>query len=106
MKTHIDNNEKEWKFCTHYICKAKGKKGIYQLGHLDSEHSDDKMSKKAEANLTIVEDEDPSASIPHGPPAVTNREPTVDASDDGDIVFTGTWFTPVEYDDDIGSPSP
>jgi hypothetical protein len=95
-KMHIDDNDKEWKCCTHCICKATGNKGIYQLSHLDSEHNNDKVSKKAEANLTRVEDDDPSAYIPHGPPAVTTREPTVDASNDDDIVFTGAWFTPVE----------
>jgi hypothetical protein len=106
MTTHIDDNEKECKFCTRCICKAPGKKRIYQLSHLDSEHNDDRVSKKAEANLTRVEDNDPSDYIPYGTPAVTTREPTVDASDDDEIVYTGAWFTPVEYDEDTESPSP
>jgi hypothetical protein len=69
---------REWekfnKFCTHCICKATGKKRIYQLINLDSEHNDDKVSKKAESNLTRVEDDDTSASIPHGPPSTLENQ--------------------------------
>jgi hypothetical protein len=60
--------------------------------------------KKAESNLTKIED-DPSAAIPLGPPVVTTTEPDGETGDDDKMTFTGAWFTPVlpaTVDDDEG----
>jgi hypothetical protein len=65
------------------------------LTHLDSEHNDDhwKTYKKVEDNLTKVYD-DPSHSIPLGPPVVTTLEPTSGFKDEDKMTFTGAWYTP------------
>jgi hypothetical protein len=93
--SHKYDEGREWKFFTKCKCKATNKRGLFQLTHLYIEHNDDhwKMDKKVEANLTKVKD-DPSHAITLGPPAVTTLEPTSGAEDEGEMTFTGAWYTP------------
>jgi hypothetical protein len=92
---HKDEEGREWKFCTHCKCKATNKKRFFQLNHFNSEHNDEhwKTYKKVEANITKIHD-DPSHSIPLGPPAVTTLEPTSGLEYEDEMTFTGAWFTP------------
>jgi hypothetical protein len=62
-KSHTDEDGKEWKFCTHCTCKSTKKKGYFTLTHFDSEHNGDWKAKKAEANLTRIEDDPNTISL-------------------------------------------
>jgi hypothetical protein len=92
---HKDEEEREWKFCTHCKCKATNKKRFFQLTHLDSEHNYEhwKTYKKVEANLTKIHD-DPNHAISLGPPAVTTLEPISGPKDEDEMTFTGAWYKP------------
>jgi folate-dependent tRNA-U54 methylase TrmFO/GidA len=70
------------------------------LSNFDSEHKENWKAKKAEANLTKIED-DPSVVIPLGPLMITTHAPSdSDVEDKDEMKFTGAWFTPVVPDDD------
>jgi hypothetical protein len=87
--------------CTHCTCKATKKKGYFTLTHFDREHKGDWKAKKAEANLTRIED-DPSGKILLGPPLLTTLAPSDsdNVEDEDEMTFTGAWFTPAVPVDD------
>jgi hypothetical protein len=99
-KAHTGEYGNDWKRCTQCTCKATNKKGFFTLNNFDSEHEENLQAKKAQANLTRVE-EDPSAVIPLGPPVlVTLPQYDSDDEDQDQMTFTGAWFTPVVPDED------
>jgi hypothetical protein len=86
----VDDNGKNWKFCTKCVCRHSGKTGLYLLSHFDSEHKADFVSPSNEGNLASVD-------VPLGIPAATTRDPTsVSSEEDEDpIEFQGAWCASV-----------
>jgi hypothetical protein len=67
-------------------------KGYFTLIHFYSEHKYNWKAKKAETNLTRIED-DPSAAIPLVPPMLIARAPSEsNVEDEDEMTFTGAWF--------------
>jgi hypothetical protein len=98
-KAHVDDDKKEWKFCTKCVCKATKKQGFFQLSHFDIDHdpnfyktkaSTAPATSKAEVHLTRVDD--PNGNIPLGPPFTTTLGPEGDENGDDDAMeFQGAW---------------
>jgi hypothetical protein len=87
----VDDNDKQWKFCTKCVCRQSGKRGLYLLSHFDSEHKDD-YTRPAPANETNLA----SVDVPMGIPAATTRDPSVVLFEDDDpIEFQGAWCAAV-----------
>jgi hypothetical protein len=53
---HIDNDGKEWKFCTKCTDKPSGKQGFFNLSHFDADHKDGFRHPTPAANLTMLGD--------------------------------------------------
>jgi hypothetical protein len=96
----INVNEKQWKFCTKFVCRQSGKKGLYLLSHFDSEHKDDYTppGPANESNLASVD-------VPLGIPAATTRDPTSisSADDDDPIELQGAWCASVSHAADVAT---
>ena len=87
----VDDNDKQWKFCTKCVCRQSGKRGLYLLSHFDSEHKDD-YTPPAPANESNLA----SVDVPMGIPAATTRDPSVVLFEDDDpIEFQGAWCAAV-----------
>jgi hypothetical protein len=100
-KNYLDEAKRTWKFCTHCTCRVTGKKGFFQLSHLDTDH---KENFSPETNLSLANG--PSAEIPSGPPLVTTTEPDEnEEADEDEITFNAAWCcavanAPVDADED------
>ena len=100
----VDDDGKEWKYCSKCVCKASGKQGFYTLSHFTDEHKTD-FKPKPQANLSgITAETDPNVQIPSLPPEVTSSESDVtDLLDPDRLIFTGAWCAIAEEDSETQS---
>jgi hypothetical protein len=93
-KAIVDEEGKEWKFCTKCKDKSTEKLGTYNLSDFYSAYVENFHAQASpEANLTRLDDQNVGA--PSGPPLVTTREPTEESRNPDELVFTGMWCCPI-----------
>jgi hypothetical protein len=83
----VDNDGKDWKFCTKNTEKHTGNQGLFNLSHWDVNHKDGFRHPAPTANLTMIID--PLDNIPVGPLVTTVK--LDEELDPYKLTFTGAW---------------